>query len=137
MNELEEKKRDIKEYIKDLDTKINTINNQINLANKELNLIDDHLDKNKSKNNNNNDNNKTRLDYRMTNEYSYSGDEYSDDSDEEDDEDNNYYDNIILANMDPNLAKLLGIEVNENDYKTDWKPPSFSGLNNSERILKK
>jgi hypothetical protein len=38
----------------------------------------------------------------------------------------------IMANIDPNLARLLGMEVQE-ETKSDWVPPSFSGLHNSKR----
>ena len=38
-------------------------------------------------------------------------------------------------NMDPALAKLMGIIIEEQKFKTDWKPPSKSGLDNSEKII--
>lgn len=38
-------------------------------------------------------------------------------------------------NMDPALAKLMGIIIEEQKFKTDWKPPSKSGLGNSEKII--
>ena len=38
-------------------------------------------------------------------------------------------------NMDPALAKIMGIIIEEQKFKTDWKPPSKSGLDNSEKII--
>lgn len=38
-------------------------------------------------------------------------------------------------NMDPALAKLMGIIIEEQKFATDWKPPSKSGLDNSEKII--
>lgn len=55
--------------------------------------------------------------------------EYYDSSDELDE--NN---EICCKNLDPSLARMMGIFVEE--QKSDWKPPSFSGLHNSERIVK-
>ena len=43
-------------------------------------------------------------------------------------------DELACKNMDPALAKIMGIIVEET--KTDWTPPSHSGLNNSEKIIK-
>ncbi len=93
--DLEEKKKDLQEYIKNMDIQINSIHYQLytihNHLKKDVNNVSNssHLEK---------QNNKNKLGYGMTNEYAYSGDEYSDDSDEED----NYYDNIIFAQMNIN-----------------------------------
>ena len=38
-------------------------------------------------------------------------------------------------NIDPALAKLMGIIIKEQSETTDWKPPSKSGLDNSEEIV--
>jgi hypothetical protein len=46
-------------------------------------------------------------------------------------DDNEHY--LSCRNLDPYLAKLTGIVVEE--QKTDWKPPSKSGLDNSEKIM--
>ena len=46
-------------------------------------------------------------------------------------EDNEHH--LFCRNLDPHLAKLTGIVIEE--QKTDWKPPSKSGLNNSEKIV--
>ncbi len=61
--------------------------------------------------------------------------EEEDDEEEEDEEDDESEDgeDRIFANMDPNLARLLGMEVKEEETKSDWVPPSFSGLQNSSR----
>lgn len=59
----------------------------------------------------------------------YSDSEYSDTSSEINDEGE-----LICKNIDPALAKLMGVIVEES--QTDWTPPKFSGLSNSERIIK-
>ncbi len=55
----------------------------------------------------------------------------------EEEEDDEYDVSNIVTRMDPALAKLVGLNIKEEETKTDWKPPSFSGLNNSERISDK
>jgi len=62
-----------------------------------------------------------------------SDDEYYYDSSEDDDDNGD----IRCTNMDPALAKIMGIFIEEQaQEKSDWKPPSHSGLSNSERIIK-
>jgi len=67
------------------------------------------------------------------NKYDYAesaSDDESDDekySSEEDEE-------IQCKNIDPGLAKLMGIIIEE-QRETDWKPPSKSGLENSDKII--
>ena len=59
---------------------------------------------------------------------------YYDSSDTEDISDN---DEIKCTNMDPALAKIMGIFIQEQTKeKSDWKPPLHSGMSNSERIIK-
>jgi hypothetical protein len=41
---------------------------------------------------------------------------------------------LLCRNMDPVLAKLMGITIEE-QKEIDWKPPEKSGLDNSERII--
>ncbi len=125
LSDLESKKKDIKDFIYHIDTKINTIKNQLELIN---NNIETNVSKNEYKNS------------QDKNEYKYSEDKnyYDDESENDNMEDEELEDNeTILANLDPNLAKLLGMDVKESDYITDWKPPNFSGLSNSERIIRK
>ena len=38
------------------------------------------------------------------------------------------------TNIDPSLAKIIGIDNPKNEVKTAWKPPTFSGLENSTKI---
>ncbi len=64
----------------------------------------------------------------------------SDEDDEEEDDDDEEEDiNVseIMTRMDPALAKLVGLSIKgeEEKIETDWKPPAFSGLNNSKRII--
>jgi hypothetical protein len=58
---------------------------------------------------------------------------YYDSSDTED----NFNGEFKCTNMDPALAKIMGIFIQEQvEEKSDWKPPLHSGLSNSERIIK-
>lgn len=41
---------------------------------------------------------------------------------------------LRCKNIDPSLAKLMGIIVEEQS-KSDWKPPTKSGLDNSKEII--
>ena len=64
----------------------------------------------------------------------------SDDSDSESecyyDSDNGDQDEIICTNMNPQLAKLLGITVVDIEQSNQqWTPPASSGLSNSSRII--
>lgn len=43
--------------------------------------------------------------------------------------------NLFCKNINPSLKRELGIIETENDYKTDWVPPTTHGLGNSERII--
>jgi len=60
--------------------------------------------------------------------------ENSDSSDDSDMDDPSAQE-IQCKNIDSALAKLLGIIVQEHQPNTDWKPPTHSGLSNSERII--
>jgi hypothetical protein len=66
--------------------------------------------------------------------------EYSEDSEEtEDDKYSKYSEESIeqelqCKNIDPSLAKLMGIIIEEQKM-TDWLPPKKSGLDNSEEII--
>jgi hypothetical protein len=55
-------------------------------------------------------------------------------SDEEYDSGESSEEEIQCRNMDPALAKLLGIIVEE-QKETDWKPPEKPGLENSREIV--
>ena len=43
-------------------------------------------------------------------------------------------DELHCKNLDPALAKLMGIVIEE-QKNIDWKPPMKSGLDNSEKII--
>ncbi len=106
--ELENKKSDILKYIEYIDVKILTIKtklNQIELADKTNYPINKPVLDNKPK---------TQIQpnsiYKlsiMTNEYAYSGDEYSED---ESDDSDNEIGIIRLAKSNQDLAKSLGIK---------------------------
>ena len=57
-------------------------------------------------------------------------DDYETDEDEDEDEDE-----IKCTNMDPQLAKILGLHVEIELSDNKWKPPITHGLNNSDRII--
>lgn len=64
------------------------------------------------------------------------GDSDYDSSESEDDyEEKHDSQEFQCKNMDPALAKLMGIIIEEQKFETDWKPPSKSGLDNSEKII--
>ncbi len=65
----------------------------------------------------------------MYSDQSESEEEYYYESDSGDD------DKIICTNMDPQLAKLLGITVHTEQTQVQWTPPSSYGLSNSNRII--
>ncbi len=50
----------------------------------------------------------------------------------EDDDENYQRSSAILANMSPNLMRVLGLSAPT--IESDWKPPAFSGLGNSSPI---
>lgn len=63
----------------------------------------------------------------------------NDSEDESDDEsatdsDGNDNSELFCKNMDPALAKLMGIIIEEQKM-SDWTPPTKSGLDNSEAIV--
>jgi len=58
--------------------------------------------------------------------------DYDESSESEYDEEE--YDEILCKNLDPALAKLMGIIIEE-QKETDWKPPSKPGLDNSKEII--
>jgi hypothetical protein len=73
-------------------------------------------------------------------------DNKNDDDDDDDDDitedntdDDNDDDEIKCKNIDPALARLMGILIEEQkeeqNTKIDWKPPSKSGLDNSNPII--
>ena len=63
-----------------------------------------------------------------TNDYS------SNDSSESESEQEEEYGDIQCKNLDPALAKLMGILIEE-QKEIDWKPPLKSGLDNSKEIV--
>ncbi len=108
---LQHKKDELYTYLKESELQINTIKNQLHILNNHLYEIEESKDE-KSKNEEN------------TSE--------EEESEEEESEEEDDIEGRIMANIDPNLARLLGIEV-EQETKSDWIPPSFSGLHNSQR----
>jgi hypothetical protein len=121
---LEYKKNELSTYLKESELQINTIKNQ-------LHILNNHLYE------------KEEIKEEIKEDASEAGEDEEDASeageDEEDDEEEDASeageDDIegrIMANIDPNLARLLGIKVQE-ETKSDWVPPSFSGLHNSQR----
>ena len=85
----------------------------------------------------------------MTNLQMPSESKYKDDEEEEeDDDDDDYdydadedidYDNYQLPStvaMSASLMKALGMDISNVDTTSDWKPPEFTGIGNSERIIK-
>ena len=68
--------------------------------------------------------------------------DYNDSSEDEDEYDEEEYDDeevngLHCKNIDPALAKLMGIiiESQKSDEEIDWKPPSKCGLDNSKEII--
>ncbi len=118
---LETKKDELHTYLKESELQINTIKNQ-------LHILNNHLYEEESIKN------KTKKEYK--NEQKYDDTENIEDDDYtqsiEDYDDTESIEDRIMANIDPNLARLLGMEVKE-ETKSDWTPPSFSGLHNSSR----
>ena len=54
---------------------------------------------------------------------------------DEDDDDNDDENEIMCTNMDPQLAKILGLHVEIELSDDKWTPPTTHGLNNSDRII--
>ncbi len=108
---LQHKKDELYTYLKESELQINTIKNQLHILNNHLYEIEESKDE-KSKNEEN------------TSE--------EEESEEEESEEEDDIEGRIMANIDPNLARLLGIEIQQ-ETKSDWIPPSFSGLDNSQR----
>ncbi len=111
---LESKKDELHTYLKESELQINTIKNQLHILNNHLYEIEE------SKNE------------KSEEEDSEEEDSEEEESQEEESEEEDDIEGRIMANIDPNLARLLGIEVQE-ETKSDWIPPSFSGLHNSQR----
>lgn len=59
-----------------------------------------------------------------------SDDEYEEDTEESSEEN----EELHCKNLDPSLAKLMGIIIEE-QKEIDWVPPSKSGLDNSKQII--
>ncbi len=118
---LESKKDELYTYLKESELQINTIKNQLHILNNHL------YEQNESMQNINIEEKKNEEKEEDDEE-----DDEEEDYEEEDDEKEDDIENRIMANIDPNLARLLGMEVKE-ETKSDWVPPSFSGLHNSSR----
>ncbi len=118
---LQHKKDELYTYLKESELQINTIKNQLHILNNHLYEIEESKDE-KSENEKN------------TSEEEESEEEESEEeeSEEEESEEEDDIEGRIMANIDPNLARLLGIEIQQ-ETKSDWIPPSFSGLDNSQR----
>jgi hypothetical protein len=133
---LESKKDELHTYLKESELQINTIKNQLHILNNHL--YEEESIKNKRKEDDSMLHSVRFLDQTKSEEYK--DNEEDDDDEEEDDEeeddeeedDDDDIENRIMANIDPNLARLLGMDVKE-ETKSDWVPPSFSGLHNSSR----
>ena len=69
----------------------------------------------------------------------YSNDEESNDSENESNYESSEIDEetdiLHCKNIDPRLAKLMGLLIEEQLEVIDWKPPTKSGLDNSEVIF--
>jgi hypothetical protein len=117
LNQLEDKKYELHTYLKESELQINTIKNQLQLLNNHL------YEKEESK-----------IEEIQDNQQDDQDEDDQDDYDEEEDEDDDI-EGRIMANIDPNLARLLGMEVEnvQEETKSNWVPPSFSGLHNSQR----
>ena len=113
LSNLEHKKDELYTYLKESELQINTIKNQLHILNNHL------YEQNESIQN-------------INIESKEEDDEEEDDDEDEDEDEDDDIENRIMANIDPNLARLLGMEVKE-ETKSDWVPPSFSGLQNSSR----
>ena len=77
-------------------------------------------------------NNKITTKYHDEYEYNY-------DDEDEDDDSESYFEEeeseeLYCKNMDPSLAKLMGIIIEE-QKNIDWTPPLKSGLDNSKEIF--
>ncbi len=111
---LEGKKNELSTYLKESELQINTIKNQLHILNNHLYEINESKDK------------------KSEEEYSEEEDSEEEDSEEEESKEEDDIEERIMANIDPNLARLLGIEIQQ-ETKSYWIPPSFSGLHNSQR----
>jgi len=68
-------------------------------------------------------------------------DEDDDGSDEGQDEEGDGYDdenlgNLVGGNMSVSLMQALGLDTAGRNVETDWKPPTFSGVANSDRLIR-
>ncbi len=125
-NELEELKSDFT----NLKNKIDNLNIKFNqfIENVEKELLNDYSNTNNDELSNNyqsDNNSENDSEYYGSEEYKFG------------DSDNSSDNEMICKNMDPDLAKMLGFPVDESLYKSDWIPPKFSGLANSEKIIDK
>ena len=130
---LESKKDELYTYLKESELQINTIKNQLDILNNHLYEEQESI-QNKRKEDHSLLHSVRSLDRTKSEEYK-DNEEYDEEDGESEEDDESEEDNIedrIMANIDPNLARLLGIEVKE-ETKSDWVPPSFSGLHNSSR----
>ncbi len=107
---LEHKKDELSTYLKESELQINTIKNQLHILNNHLYEKEEIKEDTKS--------------------IEEEDEDYDEEEEEESDEDD--IEGRIMANIDPNLARLLGMDVKD-ETKSDWVPPSFSGLHNSQR----
>jgi hypothetical protein len=66
--------------------------------------------------------------------YDTSDEEYSDSDIEIQNNNDDYV--FRCKNIDPSLAKLMNMIIEETPIKNNWIPPKSSGLNNSEPIIR-
>ncbi len=121
---LEGKKNELSTYLKESELQINTIKNQLHILNNHL------YEKEEIKEDASEAGEEDASEAGEEDASEAGEDDASEAGEESEDEDD--IEGRIMANIDPNLARLLGIKV-EQETKSDWVPPSFSGLHNSQR----
>ncbi len=125
----------------ELQNDFNNLKYQMDILTNKFNKFIDKLENEKNNVNNINSIKNGNEAYKNNDNFSEENTSYLDynDYDEHDelssDESVNSDTNFNCTNVDPNLAKLLGLPVNESLYKTDWKPPLRPGLDNSKKII--
>ena len=70
-----------------------------------------------------------------SNKYDYKENESTESEYEDESESESESEGLRCKNMDPALAKLMGIIIESQQEETDWIPPSKSGLDNSKEII--
>ncbi len=140
-NEFEELKADFSKLKNKIDQLNEKFSNFVDKLDNESKLINNYSNETNDELSNDNISNDNISNYHISDEESnesndledenyYGSEEYKfNDSDSESEPD------IRCKNMDPALAKMLGFPVDESLYQSNWIPPKFSGLANSDKIL--